>query len=197
MGAGHWSARPPTPRMVARAQHTCAHDRPAAASVVPLRPRHASRVQYLTAWRPASIPSPRETVGMGYSSSAGDQLGAAATALLVRGAEVSRRRSGRRRISCARRPLGRHGAASRRSFLTSHRLCGCTNSTIPGRARPRGRPDYRNRGIGLVRLGAGAQMRAIASVGGFALRGPPVARPGSDVRTWPGSYAESVRPLAS
>jgi hypothetical protein len=49
-GMGYSSARPPTLQPVARARHTCAHDRPAEASLVALRPLHASRAQYPTPW---------------------------------------------------------------------------------------------------------------------------------------------------
>jgi hypothetical protein len=50
-------------------------------------------------------------------------------------------------------------------------------------------------GIGLVRSGTGAQMKAIARVGRFALRWPRVAGRGSVVQARPGAYAESQRPL--
>ena len=54
---GYSSARPPTLRLVARPRDTCAHDRLAGATLVALRPLHASWAQYLTPWT---------TVGTGY-----------------------------------------------------------------------------------------------------------------------------------
>jgi hypothetical protein len=46
-GMEYSSARLPTLRLVARARHTCAHDRPAGASRVALRPLPVSWAQYL------------------------------------------------------------------------------------------------------------------------------------------------------
>jgi hypothetical protein len=50
----------------------------------------------------------------------------------------------------AARPLGKRGAASRRSSVSSRRLCGAHNSAIAGGQDPFSRRGYRNRGIGIA-----------------------------------------------
>ena len=49
-GLGCSSTRSPTLSLVDRSRHTCAHERPAGASVALLRPLHAAWGQYLTPW---------------------------------------------------------------------------------------------------------------------------------------------------
>ena len=91
----------------------------------------------------------------------------------------------RPRHAAAARPLGKRAAASRRSCVSSRRLCGAHNSAIGGRSRAFSRRGYRNRGEPVVRRPTEAIARrpTATSRGSTCASSGPCSRPPAHGRT--------------